>query len=668
MSEITPHHSLSALENVLVARAGRREGREIRFRCPAHDDTHPSARWNPGKETWFCDVCLTGGGRLDLLRRLGLDDATDGNRHRSGTIVATYPYHDTAGHLLYEIVRLCPKGFRIRRPAAGGGWTWNLGGVRRVLYRLVDLAAAVAAGSPVFLVEGEKDADALARLGLAATTSPGGAGKWHADYAEPLRGAQVVLLPDNDEPGRRHMEEAARTLAPLAASLRLLALPGLPERGDVSDWLAAQAAATPSPDALRARLLELVRRAPAWPAPPPLTFADFPGLICTRDIEPRAIRFLWRPYLPLGKITLLEGDPGQGKSWLTTALAAYGSTGRALPGGPPTAPFRTLFLTAEEGLNDTLRPHLDAFGVDHDFVFVYDQLPCLAAERDLTTLDRLLGFLDPRLLIVDPIVAFIGARTDLYRANEVRAVLAPLAKLADRHDCSLLGLRHLNKVKAGRSIYAGQGSIDFTATARSVLLAGSAPGDPNHFALVHIKCNLAPLGPACGYAIENNAFAWTGVSRLTAADLLAAESRADDRGAEDAARAFLRDTLGPGPCPARDLFAAAQEAGISARTLKRAKLREGVLSARQGFGPGSAVSWSLPGPPHRGPASPSGTIQGQLPIQGHGPIQGHARIQGHTQSWPPMEPGTSPQPAEPDPDQPRPDGEPATEPGKAVLL
>ncbi|HVT19078.1 MAG TPA: hypothetical protein VHQ90_23235 [Thermoanaerobaculia bacterium] len=274
--------------------------------------TEISARPRPLSALESVLFARAGGGRLDLLRRLGLDDAPGQQRNRSGTIVATYPYHDTAGHLLYEVVRLSPKDFRVRRPAAGGGWSWNLGAVPRVLYRLPELAAAVAAGSPVFLVEGEKDADALARLGLAATTSPGGAGKWRADYAEPLRGAQVVLLPDNDEPGRRHMEEAARTLVPLAASLRLLVLPGLAKRGDVSDWLAAQASSTPSPEALRGTLLEIARQAPAWPAPPPLTFADFPGLICTRDIESRPVRFLWRPYLPLGKITLLEGDPGQG--------------------------------------------------------------------------------------------------------------------------------------------------------------------------------------------------------------------------------------------------------------------------------------------------------------------------------------------------------------------
>jgi plasmid stability protein len=188
----------------------------------------------------------------------------------------------------------------------------------------------------------------------------------------------------------------------------------------------------------------------------------------------------------------------------------------------------------------------------------------------------------------------LGPRTDLYRANEVRSILSPLARLAERHDCALLAVRHLNKVKAGRSIYAGQGSIDFTAAARSVLLAGSAADDPRHRALVHIKSNLAALGPARGYRLEAGAFAWAGTSSLCAADLLAAESKGEDRSAEQEARDFLRVALLPGPRLAKEVFADAKDAGIAVRTLKRAKQKEQVSVVRQGFGLGGAWLWSLP--------------------------------------------------------------------------
>jgi putative DNA primase/helicase len=609
----------SALEAALFHRDGRREGREIRFRCPAHDDAHPSARWNPDKEKWFCHACQTGGGRRDLERRLGLGDAPPPVR-RLGAVAATYPYRDAAGALLYEVVRLTPKDFRVRRPAPGGAWLWNLSGVSRVPYRLPELASAVAAGAPVFLVEGEKDADALARLDLAATTSPGGAGKWRPDYALPLRGAHVVLVPDRDEPGRRHMEDAARTLAPLAKSLRLLTLPGLPEKGDVSDWLAAQPGRA-APE-LRAALLELARQAPpmsaAAAAHPALD--AFPGLVCFADVEPQPVAFLWHPYLPLGKVTLLEGDPGQGKSWITAELAAAGSTGRAFPGGDPRAPFKSLLLTVEDGLADTIRPRLDALGADPAKAFAY-ALPLHFGEAaDLATLDALLSILRPRLVVVDPIVAFLGASTDLYRANEVRSIMAPLAALAERHACALLAVRHLNKAKSGRSIYAGQGSIDFTAAARSVLLAGSAPDDPRQRALVHIKSNLAAPGPTCGFRLEAGAFSWTGPSRLTAADLLAAESRAEDLGAEDEACAFLREALRDGPRTAREITAGARDSGISEITLRRARRREGIEIGRRGFGPGGAWVWSLPADLHRCSSPP---------------------IDAHVQARSSMEPGRS---------------------------
>src|SRR5690606_471494 len=126
-----------------------------------------------------------------------------------------------------------------RVPDGRGGWIWRLGDVRRVLYRLPDVVRAVREGRTVYVVEGEKDADRLASMGLCATTAPGGAGKWRDEYTEPLRGARVVVLPDNDEPGRAHAEMVARALRAVSADVRVVHLPDLPEKGDVSDWLDA---------------------------------------------------------------------------------------------------------------------------------------------------------------------------------------------------------------------------------------------------------------------------------------------------------------------------------------------------------------------------------------------------------------------------------------------
>lgn len=153
-----------------------------------------------------------------------------------GKIVSTYDYRDESRNLLMQVVRLEPKTFRQRRPN-GDGWSWSVKGVRVVPYRLPELLAAPDA--VVYLVEGEKDADRLASLGLVATCNAGGAGKWRKDHSEFLRGRRVVVIPDNDEAGREHVKKAVKSLAGIASDVRVITLPGLPEKGDVSDWLDA---------------------------------------------------------------------------------------------------------------------------------------------------------------------------------------------------------------------------------------------------------------------------------------------------------------------------------------------------------------------------------------------------------------------------------------------
>jgi putative DNA primase/helicase len=155
-----------------------------------------------------------------------------------GKVVATYRYVDARGALLFEVVRFAPKTFRQRRPDGRGGWVWSLGDTRRVLYRLPELLAADP-GTTVFVVEGERDVASLEALGLRATTNAGGAGKWRPEYSEALRDRRVVILPDNDEAGRKHADQVARALAGVAASVKVVELPGLPPKGDVSDWIAS---------------------------------------------------------------------------------------------------------------------------------------------------------------------------------------------------------------------------------------------------------------------------------------------------------------------------------------------------------------------------------------------------------------------------------------------
>jgi putative DNA primase/helicase len=224
----------------------QRAGRELLWRCPNHDDRHPSLSVNPSKDVWFCGPCDVGGSAWELatflakaepedkptvtawLRERGLLRDEEGGAEAK--LVATYDYRDESGRRLFQVVRYHPKTFRQRRPDGNAGWIWNLDGVRRVLYNLPNVLAAEA----LLIVEGERDVETARGLKLPATTNPGGAGKWRPEYSEQLRGKQVVIIVDGDEPGRKHGREVARALIGIAAAVRLAELPGAK---DLSDWV-----------------------------------------------------------------------------------------------------------------------------------------------------------------------------------------------------------------------------------------------------------------------------------------------------------------------------------------------------------------------------------------------------------------------------------------------
>jgi hypothetical protein len=231
--------TMSAIDRV-VSRLpdARKVGCEWLARCPVHEDRSPSLSVTIGSKGEALMICRAGCRTEDVVAALGLtmSDLFE-PREADRRIVATYDYRDEAGQLLYQVCRYEPKDFRARRPN-GAGWTWTLDGTRRVPYRLPELRLTKP-GALVLIVEGEKDADRLAGLGLNATTNLGGAGKWRAGYNEPLAGRDVVILPDNDDPGRRHTQGLAASLAGLASRVRIIELPNLPPKGDVSDWLDA---------------------------------------------------------------------------------------------------------------------------------------------------------------------------------------------------------------------------------------------------------------------------------------------------------------------------------------------------------------------------------------------------------------------------------------------
>ncbi len=202
--------------------------------CPAHDDRQPSLSIAEGEDGRVLLKCHAGCSTEAICAAIDLQmsdlmPASDRSVNGKPRIVATYDYRDEASDLLFQVVRFEPKDFRQRRPRPGGGWDWSVKGVRTIPYRLPELLAEPT--SPVFVVEGEKDADNLARIGVLATCNAGGAGKWTSDHAQFLRGRRVIVLGDNDDAGREHVEQVARSLDGIAESVRIVELPGLPDKG-----------------------------------------------------------------------------------------------------------------------------------------------------------------------------------------------------------------------------------------------------------------------------------------------------------------------------------------------------------------------------------------------------------------------------------------------------
>lgn len=317
---------------------------------------------------------------------------------------------------------------------------------------------------------------------------------------------------------------------------------------------------------------------------------------CLADVQPEKVSWLWNPYIPKSKLTIVEGDPGVGKSRATCALATATAVGSGPQGWSTSEPSNVLMLSVEDGLSDTIRPRLDSMRADVKRIFAIEGALTLDDNGTLTLEAEIID-LKPSIVIIDPLVAYIGARVDLHRANEVRGVTARLALLAEKYGCAVIAVRHLTKSGKDRAIYRGIGSIDFTAAARSGLLVGTDPDNPSRRAIIQTKNNLAEFGKAIGYEIREGQFFWTGVSNLTAERILSASSNESESSAQSEAESFLHTALAEGPRPSKEVRKDAREAGISDATLRRAKNAIGVTAQPKGQSGKRGADfweWSLP--------------------------------------------------------------------------
>jgi hypothetical protein len=494
-------------------------------------------------------------------------------------IVATYDYHDEHGMPLFQVIRFDPKAFRQRRRDG----IWSLRGVRRVLFEL----PALQGQTVVYIVEGEKDVRALQAVGLVATTNVGGAGKWRAEYVDQLRAARiqrVIVLPDNDEPGRLHGDTVAQSCQRTGLHVSVIALPGLPPKGDVSDWLAA--------GHTREELLALVDAAPHFgpftAAPSSLQSGSVaqPMLVRLADVQPEAVTWIWPGRVAAGKLALLVGDPGLGKSWISLDVAARVSAGLAWPDGGSAGAAPVLLLSAEDGLADTIRPRLDVLGADVAQIHHLAVLRTAHRERavqltDVAALERAIRETKARLMIIDPISAYLGS-TDSHRDAEVRGLMAPLAAVAERTGVAILGIMHLAKDRQRPAIYRTVGSIAFAAAARVVLAVAADPDQDDRRIVAPVKSNLSAPPAALAYKVVTGRLIWeAGPIADADVDALLAGPTFDGHECRDA-EAWLSELLADGPLRSRLVQISAREAGHAWRTVERAKRRLGVEAARIG--------------------------------------------------------------------------------------
>lgn len=487
--------------------------------CPAHDDKRHSLSVTTGKDGRVLLNCHAGCAFAAIVGAMGItqsDTFADAPRSQPGAVapavgvdtrprlVKTYDYTDADGNLLYQVCRFEPKNFRQRR-RDGDQWVYNLNGVEPVLYRLPQIVEAAEHGRRLFLVEGEKDADALADEGYPATTVSGGAKNWRARHAETLKGLEIVILPDNDDAGSAYAEQAAADLTSQGCTVKIVALPDLPPKGDVSDWLKAGGTAP--------RLEQLVAKAPAWtarPAAPPRF-----KILSVRDLESLPpldwlIGEEMAGILPANALLAIFGAPSAGKSFVAADLACTIASrrvdlvpdwfGNTVTRGP------VLYVVAEGGRGFrsrimAWRQHHQHEQDDLDLHFVVEPVNLFASD-DVSHLLRAADLLpEPPALVVFDTLARSMVGGDDSSSQDVGLVIDRGARVSRETGASSMFIHHAKKdTDIERGSTALRGGVDTLCLVREDeetgrVLACEKQKDAEPF--VPVVFHLLPVGESC---------------------------------------------------------------------------------------------------------------------------------------------------------------------------
>lgn len=591
--------------------------------CPFHTEDTPS--FTVFEDGWKCFGCGAHGSNVDLLLKAGLASKPleagrmiaesfgiefEQNRPRKEkplTLAEYAAYVKLSQDFLTKTfhIRETPKGLempylneareevatRIRtRLKAKEGSRWPKGTVPTV-YGLWGLERMKKAGN-VLLVEGESDTQVCWFNQTPALGIPG-AQVFKKEWASLVLPFSLIgIIQEPGEAGERFVKSICAALKEASYQGQIKAVTLL-EKDPRDLWLKHGIRFKEELKVAIVRALAIDLKGKATEAKQQRT----PITVRVSDVQREEVNWLWTHRIPRGKLTIIEGDPGEGKSFLSQAIATAVSRGFGLPGEKePREPENVLIMNAEDGLADTIRPRLEDMRADLGRVVALSGLRDEQEQErsltlaDLDVIEKAIVEHRPALVIVDPIIAFT-ANKDTYKAAEIRSLLAPLAALAEKYCCAILTIRHLNKGTA-KAAYRGQGTIDFLASCRSAFLAGEDPENTDRKVLCHIKSNLGPKTPSLTYTIRNGHFLWGEETTVTAEQILAEQVTGEEKDKQGDAKDFLQAMLENGPVDSEEIFKRAKAEGISASTLKRAKEAMGIKAKKAGFEKG--WSWELP--------------------------------------------------------------------------
>lgn len=556
---------LSRFDNV------QRKGRFHYVRAPHREDAHPSLSvWEEGGWIKLKDWG-SGASDQEIIAAMGLTNAD----LRTGAPEETaYEYRSAKGDPLFSKVRKPHpvKGKTFLQIGANGERDLrHLNGQSKTLYRLNEVLRAVQEGRTVYVVNGEKAVEAIRAAKGVATCQPQGESKdgatWLPRHTEALVGANVVIVADRDDVGDGYAHAVWMALRKSAASLRVVRSKTTNPKDDAFDHLCAGHSLSDfedAPDLMVAPTEDDVYKAL--------------GIVRLSTVAPVSVEWLWYPYIPLSRCTIMDGDGDLGKSFASCGIAAAISNG-FLPDGKPLrgGPGRVLILASEDEADDTIVPRIEAFGGNASNVFHVRELFAF----DPAGLQRLRAMVEtirPALVILDPVLAYCGAAVNINAANEVRPIFDELKNIASSSRCGWLNIRHEGKSNEGRARHqAGIGSVDIRNAHRSQLVVSWHPDVKGLRTIAHLKHNLSEEGKTFGYEFRDGQFTWRW-------DVPAAKD-VNVKGTKlQEAIEFLYQTCEGQYVPSAKLGELAKAGGVSEGTLRLARKQlsdEGVLSTRR---------------------------------------------------------------------------------------